>query len=304
MPIVTSASCAECAMAAVGPSRAYVYSPRYQALHVLSLGDDSYSWTDLSTLPRRPSARKSVSFVAVKDKIYLVGGILLAHSPDATPRSDGDRGTTQAPSDLVYVLRTFDDPLFMPQWVNVSGLPGQPVALAESVASPVRDEIWLVGGKFSAAEERTHLLYRLETDPRPLKAGAPCESGFTRDPAPFGPCVDIDECLVTAPKHNCHPNATCWNTISSFVCLCVQGYHTRPEAAACPDDPVYVGEGSTRPGQECVDIDECSAAYDPERKLCNYYTYKELMPPLVPFSQYVQVSGAQDILVACSQPGS
>ncbi len=243
----------------------------------------------MSTLPRRPPARRSVSFFAVDHNIYLVGGVDLLgeHAGQARLDSDGDPST--ALHDLVYVLRTFADPLYMPQWVNMSGLPDQPQSVSEAAFCAVGNNLWLVGGRRGVAEYPRHQLYRLETDPKPLKAGAACQRGFQRDPAPFGPCVDIDECLVTAPKHNCHTNATCWNTISSFICSCKSGYHTRPEAAVCPGDPVYVGEGSTRPGQECVDIDECSAAYDPDRKLCNYFTYKELMPPLVPYAQYVQV---------------
>ncbi len=76
----------------------------------------------------------------------------------------------------------------------------------------------------------------------------------------------------------------------SFTCTCNDGYHTVPEAAECPGDEVYVGEASTRPGQECLDIDECSPAMDPDRKLCNYFTYVDAVPPFIPFSRFVQVS--------------
>lgn len=55
--------------------------------------------------------------------------------------------------------------------------------------------------------------------------------------------VDIDEC--TEKTHNCHLNATCSNTVGSFVCKCESGFR---------------GDGV-----ECIDINEC---WKPEDNTC------------------------------------
>ncbi len=59
-----------------------------------------------------------------------------------------------------------------------------------------------------------------------------CSSGFT---LVDGVCVDIDEC--SSGVNNCDDNATCVNTVGSYICACDAGY-----------------EGN---GETCSDIDEC-----------------------------------------------
>ena len=36
--------------------------------------------------------------------------------------------------------------------------------------------------------------------------------------------LDIDECDVTSPSHNCVELAKCDDTIGSFTCTCEEGY--------------------------------------------------------------------------------
>ena len=38
----------------------------------------------------------------------------------------------------------------------------------------------------------------------------------------FSQNVDVNECI--AGSNNCHPNATCYNTVSSYICICDAGF--------------------------------------------------------------------------------
>ena len=41
----------------------------------------------------------------------------------------------------------------------------------------------------------------------------------------FKYCIDIDECIIDGSlRHNCDPDATCFNTDGSFNCSCNAGY--------------------------------------------------------------------------------
>ena len=53
-------------------------------------------------------------------------------------------------------------------------------------------------------------------------------------------CVENDECR--RDEDNCDVNAKCSNTVGSFTCACVDGF--------------------TGNGTHCVDVDECSNAYN------------------------------------------
>lgn len=35
--------------------------------------------------------------------------------------------------------------------------------------------------------------------------------------------IDIDECETN--EHNCDPNARCINSVGSYYCECIEGYH-------------------------------------------------------------------------------
>jgi hypothetical protein len=261
-------------MAAISTDKIYIYTPIMARLHSINLVSDTYTWTDLSHLPRKPTPRKLASVFSVGYNLFVMGGM---------PAEDDQ---TDISSSAMYVLRTFADPVYIPQWANVSKLPDEPLPLVQATAVGLGSNIWLLGGRPSLSHYPGHVMIRLDTDPQP---DISCPRGFQRDPPPLGVCVDIDECLITDPKHNCHANAMCYNVLGSFTCSCMKGYHTVTEAAACPGDQVYVGEASTSPGQECVDIDECSHAHDPERKRCNYFTYMDEVPPFVAFPHTVQV---------------
>ena len=52
--------------------------------------------------------------------------------------------------------------------------------------------------------------------------------------------IDIDEC--TTNTHNCDPDASCANSIGSFVCTCNQGYS---------------GDGITCSGENLSDSVQC-----------------------------------------------
>ncbi len=250
-------------------------------MHAINFIGDSITWSDLSVLQRKPPARSYASMFALGYNLYIMGGM---------PVEEEDAAAADISNDAMYVLRTFEDPVYIPQWVNASMLPDEPTPLAQASVCATGTDIWLLGGRRSLGAYPSHVMIRLATDPKALRPDVSCPRGFERDPPPFGSCVDIDECLLTLPRHNCHGNAACTNTLGSFTCACIEGYHTVPEAAVCPGDQVYVGEGSTRPGQECVDVDECSPARDPERQFCNYHTYVDAAPPFIPFSRVVQVA--------------
>ncbi len=51
---------------------------------------------------------------------------------------------------------------------------------------------------------------------------------------------DVDECVLD--PDSCHPNATCTNTLGSFVCNCITG---------------FAGDG-----MNCTDINECASELD------------------------------------------
>eukprot|EP01094_Clydonella_sp_ATCC50884_P023566 TRINITY_DN5694_c0_g1_i1.p1 TRINITY_DN5694_c0_g1~~TRINITY_DN5694_c0_g1_i1.p1 ORF type:complete len:773 (+),score=272.60 TRINITY_DN5694_c0_g1_i1:182-2500(+) len=53
---------------------------------------------------------------------------------------------------------------------------------------------------------------------------------------------DIDECDEENPRHHCHPNAICINTIGSYECDCKAGFRG--------------------PGRMCVDVNECEEGLD------------------------------------------
>ena len=36
--------------------------------------------------------------------------------------------------------------------------------------------------------------------------------------------IDVDECNVLSPMHDCHENTTCINTVASYRCACEEGF--------------------------------------------------------------------------------
>ena len=54
-------------------------------------------------------------------------------------------------------------------------------------------------------------------------------------------CENINECNTDNPTHNCNIEATCYDEIGYFACICNAGYH---------------GDGFGENG--CIDVDECS----------------------------------------------